>query len=80
MLSLQNAALKGIIATATVGSETGGRDLRAITIGHINRSLSLQGEGGLVPLLQGELAVKATVFAATVAPAERAALQAALGH
>lgn len=70
----QDGKLAGIIVTSSVADSTAERDLRAITISHINRSLAAEGQGGLVELLQGDLAAKAQVFASTTAPIERAEL------
>lgn len=60
--------LAGIIATATEGTTTSQRDLHAITISHINRSLMSAGEGGIATLLSGDLVAKAAAFATNVAP------------
>jgi hypothetical protein len=67
----QDGALIGIIATATVADTTAERDLRAITMGHINRSLAHAGKGSIAELLLGDLGMKAADFRATVAPGEQ---------
>ena len=65
----QDGALLGIIATETSGTTTADRLLRAITLGHIDRSLAKYGQGGLVNLLSGDAAAEADTFNTTVAPA-----------
>lgn len=78
VVQLGNGKLAGIIATATVGASTGTRDLRAITLPHIDASLAAQGKVGLIALLTGDLNAKAADFNVNVAPALTAALEAAL--
>ncbi len=63
--------LEGIIATATAGDTTAERDLRAITIAHIDRSLVAAGQGGIIKLLSQDLKEAAANFAATIAPGEK---------
>ena len=75
---LGSGKLAGIIATATVGVSTDSRDLRAITLSHVDSSLALQGQGGLAALLTGDVYAKANDFNARIAPALTAALEAAL--
>jgi hypothetical protein len=72
--------LEGIIATATAGDTTAVRDLRAITIAHIDRSLVSAGQGGIVTLLSQNLKEAAAAFAATVAPGEKDQLVKVLEH
>ena len=79
MVRLGSGILAGIITTATVGDTTGVRDLRAVTLSHIDASLALQGQGGVATLLSGDLAAKVADFASTIAPLERAALVKVLG-
>jgi len=79
VVRLGSGKLAGLIATATVAASTGERDLRAVTLSHIDESLALQGMGGIIALLSGDLAAKAAAFEATLAPAERAALIKILG-
>jgi hypothetical protein len=50
------------------------RDLRAITLAHINRSLIANGQGGISVLLSQNVNDAATKFATTIAPQEREAL------
>lgn len=64
----QDGALLAIIATASEGTTTAMRDLRAITLGHIDRSLKSQGEAGVVSLLTSDLTKQADSFAADTAP------------
>lgn len=66
---VQDGALVGIITTATEGSSTATRNLRAITLAHIDRSLQSFGKGGLVSfLLNGDLQQKADDFNTIIAP------------
>jgi hypothetical protein len=60
--------LLGVIATATIADSTSQRDLRAITISHINASLKAGGKVGLAELLSGDVSAKATTFNTDVAP------------
>lgn len=78
LVSLVNGKLLGMIATQTQGTTTADRNLNAITIGHINRSLAQNGKAGLVELLTGDLVQKSADFLANVAPGETAQLVAAL--
>ncbi len=57
--------LSGLIATATSGTTTADRDLRAITVGYIERSLKEAGKGGLVEFLSQSLDAIETAFAPT---------------
>jgi hypothetical protein len=67
-------ALRGIIATEVPAATTAGRDLRAITISHINRSLIVSGLGGITTILSQNAASFAAQFNASVAPVETKAL------
>lgn len=67
----QDGALLGIIATDTQGATTASRDLRAITLGHIDRSLAAQGNGGILQVLSGDLPAKAALFNSIVTPVEK---------
>lgn len=78
VVRLSDGALAGLIATATTGSSTGARDLRAITLSHIDQSLATAGKGGIAALLAGDVNAKANEFLAQVAPGETAQLEAAL--
>jgi hypothetical protein len=69
-----NGNLEAIIATDTSADTTAGRDLRAVTIAHIDRSLAQYGQGGIVRLLSQDLPQEAAAFASSTAPAEEAAL------
>lgn len=72
--------LVGLVATATAGETTAQRDLRAITIGYINRSLVDAGRGGLVELLSANLEKLSADFAATLFVEEKKKLVEALEH
>lgn len=78
VVHLHDGKLAGLIATATSGTETGKRDLRAITISHINRSLAAHGKGGMAPLLSGDLKEKVAEFTAQASTLKQQ-LEAALG-
>ena len=68
----------GLIATETPGTTTSSRLLNAITIAHINRSLTSLGKGGIVGLLSGDIVQKASDFQANTAPSEAEELEAVL--
>ena len=72
--------LEGIISTDTTADTTAARDLRAITLAHINRSLATFGKGGIVQLLSQNLVQEAAEFQSKIAPAEKAALVSVLEH
>ncbi len=59
--------LSGLIATATTGTTTADRDLRAITVSYIDRSLREAGKGGLVEFLSQDLSTIEAGFASTFA-------------
>ena len=63
-----DGTLAGLISTASLDGATSERQLRAITIGHINRSLAAQGAGSLATLLEGNLQSKALTFESETAP------------
>ncbi|MCX6819955.1 MAG: trypsin-like peptidase domain-containing protein [Candidatus Adlerbacteria bacterium] len=75
-----DGALQAIVATATLGDTTATRDLRGITLSHINQSLATAGMGGVVALLTGNMQQKADHFASTIAPILRQKLVNALAH
>lgn len=60
--------LIGIIVTSSDGETTDERDLRAITLSHINRSLVLNSETTFKELLAGNLLQKALDFSTNIAP------------
>jgi len=49
-------------------------------LGHIDRSLAAQGQGGLIPLLSGDLGAKSADFTTQVAPELTQQLVRFLGH
>jgi hypothetical protein len=59
--------LTGLIATATSGETTATRDLRAITVAYLDRSLYDAGQGGIAEFLLKDLTVLETNFAPTFA-------------
>jgi hypothetical protein len=73
-----DGSLAGIISTAILTGATSQRDLRAISIGYIDRALVAQDQGGVTTLLSGDIAAKAADFNATTAPKETAKLEAVL--
>ncbi len=66
---LMDGALFAIVTTATAGTTTQNRELRAVTLSHIDRSLALYGKGGLVPFLtEGNWVDKSDDFNTNIAP------------
>jgi S1-C subfamily serine protease len=63
-----NGELLGIAVTASDGEATGERDLRALTIGHIDRTLTQERGTGLASFLASNPAFAAQTFQLTVAP------------
>jgi hypothetical protein len=72
--------LQGLIVTEQTAATTAGRDLHAISIGHINRTLEDDGLGGILGLLANNPATFAASFNATIAPTETKVLEKALGQ
>jgi hypothetical protein len=70
VVRLYDGKLAGLIATASTGTTTASRDLHAITINYIDRSLSEAGKAGIVGLLSGNIVDSAAQFNADVAPKE----------
>jgi len=69
VINLATGNLAGLIATESEGTTTASRDLRAITMSHINSSLQEDGKGSIVSLLSGDLAAIAKEFNTDAAPA-----------
>ncbi len=63
-----DGTLAGLISTAVLKGTTGERDLRAVTMAHIERSLAEAGFGSLADLLTGNIQSKAITFEEDVAP------------
>ena len=78
VVSATSGKLIGIITTESQGTTTASRDLNAITISHINRSLISVGQGGIIGLLSGDLAQEASDFNTNTAPSETQTLEAVL--
>ena len=76
----EDGKLAGIIVTSTAAASTAERDLRAITIAHINRTLAAEGQGGLAELLSQNLSDGAAAFASSTAKAELKKLKDAIEH
>ena len=60
--------LVGIISTSSDGPTTDVRDLHAITLAHVNRSIQAENGTGLSMFLSGDIALKASDFAVAYAP------------
>lgn len=60
--------LLGLVVTSTREETTGERDLRAITLGHINRSLLENAQIDIDSLLSGDIEKQADLFNSTTAP------------
>jgi len=78
VVRLSDGKLAGIITTSTTAASTENRDLRAVSLSHIDDSLAAHGKGGIVVLLSGDLSAKAADFSANLAPSLTAQLQAAI--
>jgi hypothetical protein len=70
--------LLGIVVTATDAVQTADRDLRAITLSHINRSLMEEIGSDLNAYLFGDLAGKSSQFRTLIAPILTSLLESAL--
>ncbi len=68
VINLENGNLVGLIATESEGTTTASRDLRAITMSHINSSLQEDGKLSIASLLSGDLAKIAQDFNTNTAP------------
>ncbi len=80
MVRAYDGKLQGIIATATAADSTAQRDLRAITLAHINRSLAAQGQGSLSAFLSQDMLAAAAHFASSTALVEKELLVKAIEH
>lgn len=78
VVRLRDGKLAGILVTATTGASTGERDLRALSLAHIDDSLAAHGQGGILQLLTGDVSAKATEFNTKIAPGLTAQLEAVL--
>ena len=78
VVRLRDGKLAGIITTSTTAASTENRDLRAVSLSHIDDSLAAHGKGGIVVLLSGDLSAKAADFNTNLAPSLTAQLEAAL--
>ena len=68
VVSLKNGRLLGIIVTRTSGETTEERDLRVLSIPHINQSLEDHTGEGVQEFLAGDIEKKAEEFRTTIAP------------
>lgn len=73
-----DGTLLGIIVTTTEATSTAGRDLRAVTITHIERAFKNETGETIETLLEGDIAKTAQNFEKTVAPLLREKLFSAL--
>jgi hypothetical protein len=78
MVRTSDGKLDGIISNATTADATADRDLRAITIAHINRSLNNHDQGDIPTLLGKDLGKATAAFAATTGASELETLKNAL--
>jgi hypothetical protein len=78
VINAATGSLIGLITTETQGTTTASRDLNAITLAHVNRSLTALGQGGITGILTGDVSQKANNFNATIAPSETQTLEAVL--
>ncbi len=76
----QYGQLIGVEATAREATNTADRDLRAITIGHIDRSLTKERGVGLSSLLAADPSLFAQTYQLTIAPTLTRQLIDAIGH
>ena len=65
---MADGTLAGIIVTDTEATTTAGRDLRAVSLAHIDQSLQADGMGGIAGLLSGDIKAKAAAFNKDTAP------------
>lgn len=68
VVATKNAKLIGLIVTSTDAETTDARDLRAITLSHIARSLAKSSGTDLAGMLRGDLKTQAAAFQLTTAP------------
>lgn len=66
--------LVGIIVTSTLAAQTADRDLRAITLYHVNERVKKNAGVGLEALLSGDIAAYSRAFNVTTAPTLKNAL------
>ncbi len=64
----KNSKLIGLISTTSEGDQTNKRDLRAITMGHINRTLKEEVGMSLSKILSGDIASFAALFQKITTP------------
>jgi len=68
VFSLKTGKLIGLLATSLLGETTGERDLRAITLRHVNQSIEENTGENLETFLSGDLKQKSADFNSTIAP------------
>jgi hypothetical protein len=71
VVDVASGKLVGVLVTSTDAATTGARDLRAITLAHINRSLGVYSGTTLETFLESNLVEKASLFNLTTAPTLR---------
>lgn len=80
VVRMQTGALTGIIATASVAESTAERDLRAVTVAHINRDLAADGYTSLASFLSLNAGAQVSAFEKNNAPGLRNILYGALNR
>lgn len=78
VMTIADQKLAGVIVTSTIAETTAERDLRAITLYHVNESMKKNTGFDLPFLLFGDLSIKASAFNLTTAPTLTRALIAEL--
>jgi len=68
VFSLKTGKLVGLLATSILGGTTDERDLRAISLRHVNQSMQENTGEGLETFLSGNLKQKSAEFNSTIAP------------
>lgn len=81
VLRAEDGSLAGIITTDTEATTTAARDLRAITVAHMDKRIARDSnQTTLVGFLSGDLSETARMFRQQVAPGETGALEEVLGR
>jgi len=65
----ENNNIIGVVVTSTEAETTGERELRALTLSHIDRALKKETGSGLLELLSGDIASSSALFQSAKAPA-----------
>lgn len=78
VVNATNGNLVGLITTESQGTTTSSRLLNAITLAHINRSLTALGQSGIAGILNTNLQQEAADFQTNIEPSETQQLEAVL--